>query len=616
MRDVATTPTEPEEQAPVIVPETVVIPDTGEEPTDAQPGGEVGATAIDRIVARARGLRPWALGLIAFALYLVASFFLWTVNYVTDFASRYGGDGGADARFYDWALSWTPWALSHGMNPLYTDRIFAPNHVDLTWLAFIPGPALVMWPVTRLFGPLVSLNLLLTLSPALAAWGAYLVCHRVTRAFWPSLAGGYLFGFSAFMVGHMHGHLNLVLIFPVPLAVYLVIRRIEGSLGWATFLVLMTLSLVGVFSVSTELFATATFFGILAFAVALVAARDRWKVVLRAGVLTSLAYVFATLILLPYLVVAIRSSPGETINRADLTTIDLLSPIVPRGPIRIGGHEPWDAGFTSHAIEDAGYIGVPLVILLVAFAVTDRKRRGTLALLSFVVLVYLFALGPVLHIWGRPHMELLPGKLLTNTPLLERSRLQRFPAYASLAIGVIAALWLARAPRRVAWARYGLVLCGAVFLLPRPLEIPGHHSPKVVEAFWTSPAMSSELNADENVFVIPVRTGDEMIDQAAAGFWFRMPQGYTGPLPAGSGGGGRLVHGLSLVRKDPYIPTANELATWLTSRDVTAVVVDDRARETFGPVLTSIGLTPTYEADGVSVWRSPSGIYAPPAPNP
>jgi hypothetical protein len=542
--------------------------------------------------------------------YLVASFFLWTVNYASDFGSRYGGDGGADARFYDWALSWTPWALSHGMNPLYSDRIFAPNHVDLTWLAFIPGPAIAMWPVTRVFGPLVSLNLLLTLSPALAAWGAYLVCHRITRAFWPSLAGGYLFGFSAFMVGHMHGHLNLVLIFPAPIAVYLVIRRIQGSLGWVTFLVLMTLSLVGLFSVSTELFATATLFGILAFAFALAVARDRWKIVLRAGLLTGLAYVFAMLILLPYLVVAVRSSPGETINRADLTTIDLLSPIVPRGPIRIAGNQPWDADFTSHSIEDAGYIGVPIVLLLVAFAVTDRKRRETWALLSFIVLVYLLALGPVLHIWGRPHIELLPGKLLTNTPL------QRFPAYASLAIAVIAALWLARAPRRWAWVRYGLVICGAVLLLPRPLEIPGHHSPRVVEAFWTSPAMSSELDANEIVFVIPIRTGDEMIDQAAAGFWFRMPQGYTGPLPAGSGGGGRLVHGLSLVRKFPFIPAATELATWLTSRQVTAVVVADRARETFGPVLTGVGLTPTFEGDGVSVWRSASGIYAAPVPNP
>src|SRR4029077_20100105 len=103
---------------------------------------------------------------------------------------------GQDARFFRWALGWVPWAIEHGRNPMFTDRVFAPDGVSLTWTAVIPGAAIVLWPVTRAFGCVVSYNGLMLLAPALAAWAAYLVCHRLTHAFWPSLLGGYLFGFS------------------------------------------------------------------------------------------------------------------------------------------------------------------------------------------------------------------------------------------------------------------------------------------------------------------------------------------------------------------------------------------------------------------------------------
>src|SRR4029077_8904297 len=127
----------------------------------------------------------------------------------------------------------------------------------------------VLWPVTRAFGSLVSYNVLMLLAPALAAWAAYLVCPRLTHAFWPSLLGGYLFGFSTYMVGQMDSHVNLVLIFPVPLVLYLVIRRLEGPIGIVAFLAWSFVTLLGLFSISTELFATTALFGAIAFVLAL-----------------------------------------------------------------------------------------------------------------------------------------------------------------------------------------------------------------------------------------------------------------------------------------------------------------------------------------------------------
>ena len=70
--------------------------------------------------------------------------------------------------------------------------------------------------MTLLFGPIVSYNLLMLASPVLAAFFAFLLCRYITRSFAASLVGGYLFGFSAYMLGQLLGHLHLVLIFPIP----------------------------------------------------------------------------------------------------------------------------------------------------------------------------------------------------------------------------------------------------------------------------------------------------------------------------------------------------------------------------------------------------------------
>src|SRR4249919_2488547 len=154
----------------------------------AEPGDETSAPGQD--AGERWRPRPALLGAAAFLLYLAASIVLWGIPVLAHFSTRYVQNGRADADFYRWALAWTPWALAHGQSPLSTQHVFAPTGIDMTWTALIPGPAIVMWPVTRLFGALATSYALKLLAPALAAWGAYLVCHRITKAFWPSLIGG------------------------------------------------------------------------------------------------------------------------------------------------------------------------------------------------------------------------------------------------------------------------------------------------------------------------------------------------------------------------------------------------------------------------------------------
>ena len=145
--------------------------------------------------------------------------FLFARPAASHFATSYVGRG-VDQPFFIWCLVWWPYALVHHLNPFVTRLIFAPAGLNLTWTTPIPLLSLLAWPLTRALGPVATYNLLCVICPALAAWTAFLLCRYLTAAFWSSLIGGYLFGFSAYVLGHvLGGHPDCFAVFLVPLIV-------------------------------------------------------------------------------------------------------------------------------------------------------------------------------------------------------------------------------------------------------------------------------------------------------------------------------------------------------------------------------------------------------------
>ena len=562
------------------------------------------------IADRAREARPAWKGLFAFLLYLGLTCLIWLPPIGGAITTRYVGDGWADARLYRWGLAWTPWALLHGHSPLFASNVFAPAGLNLTWVTFVPSLGIASYPLQLLFGSLVTLNVLMLLAPALAAWATYLVCHRVTQRFWPSVLGGLFLGFSSYIAGHMVDHLNLVMIFTAPVAVYLVVRKVEGSLGPVTFVSLLSLDLLFAFGVSTELFATTTFFGVIAFVIALCfAGRDIGRV-LRAGLFVAVSYAIVGLLLLPFLTDALHHEPTNVLRPVDKTSIDLGSWVVPREHTRIGGESYTDitSRFTASSQEDAGYVGIAAIVMIVGFAITEWKRRSTWALLAFLAVVAVLASGPVLHILGRPSIG-LPGELLTHVPLLQHATPQRFPAYAALGLGVVAAIWVARGRGRAAWIRWAVAGLAAVAILPAP-DASAFHAYGTTPAFFTNGEVQQQITQDEMVFSITERPASELQWLAASDFWYRIPQAYIGPIPVAYVGQ-PLYRGLAVNQLNPYIPTPADFAVWLQDRGVTAVLMDDDAAWKFEPLLTSVGLQRVHQGDGVSVWRpGPNGYVA------
>ena len=550
-------------------------------------------------------LRPSILALAAFLLYLLISFVLWVVPVGGHLATRHLGMGGNDVRLYVWAMKWTPHAIANGLDPFRTDAVFAPNGLDLTWVTTIPGPALVLWPITEVFGPLASVNVAMLMAPALAAWAGYLVCRRVTGAFWPSFAGGYLIGFSSYMVAQMWGHANLVLIFPAIVGVYLVVRRVEGSLGRASFVALMALAIIGLFSISTELVATASVFGAVALLGAFVFGGEARARILRAGLEAGAAYLVAAALLLPVLVPALQHAPHGSVRPPEKASVDLLSFVVPRISTMIGGERYQDVSndFTSNPAEDGAYLGVVLLAMLAAFAFTERRHRETWLLLGFAAFAGLLALGPELHVRGIGDTP-LPATILVHAPLLEHATPQRFSAYLWIPVGVIAAIWLSRAETGWSWPRWAVVVLGAITLLPS-VQAPPRGREVIAPRFFADGTFRRSLEPNEIIYPIPAMKGDEMLWQSLADFGFRMAQGYTGPPPE-EYSGQAMARGLALHHPAPFVPPVPLLERYLQDHDVTAVVTADVATEKFREVLVGAGWTPRRVED-VVVWRKASG---------
>lgn len=559
---------------------------------------------------RAEGLRPAWKGLGAFLLYLALALLIWLPPIGGRIASRYVGYGWTDARLYQWGLAWTPWAILHGHSPLFAYNVFAPAGIDVSWVTFVPSLGVLTYPLQLAAGSLVTLNVLMLLAPALAAWATYLVCHRLSRRFWPSVLGGLFLGFSTYVAGHMVDHLNLLMIFPAPLAVYLVIRRIEGSLGSVAFVGLLSLDLLFAFGVSTELFATTAVFGVIAFVIALIAARRDAGRVFRAGLLVALSYAIVGVLLIPFLHAAVRNEPTEALRPADETSIDLAAWVVPREYTWIGGdrYASITDRFSASAQEDAGYVGIAALVMVGGFAITERRRRGTWALIAFLLVVAALSSGPVLRVLGRSTIT-MPGELLARAPLLQHATPQRFPAYAALGLGVVAALWVARGTGRGAWLRWVVAGLAALMVIPAA-SASVFHANGEIPGFFTSGDVHDQIHDGELVFPITERAGTELDWMAASDFRFELPQAYVGPIPPAYQGEA-LSRGLAINQLNPYVPTPEDFAGWLDRTGTTAVLLDDDARWKFQPLLEATGLEQVHQGDGVSVWRAPAGGLEP-----
>jgi hypothetical protein len=390
------------------------------------------------------------------------------------------------------------------------------------------------------------------------------------------------------------------LVFPIALAVYLVVRRVEGTFGPVAFTVLIAVLLVAMYSITTEEFATMVVFGGLALLVAFViSSREVRGRLLRTAGLIVVAGGVAGIVLSPYLYDALRHVPPRTIRSATHGSADLLGFVVPRTSTWIGGHTMRNvsAHFTAGVVEDGSYLSIPLVIGLVVFAVMRRRDRATWILLSIAAAAVLLSLGPVLHVKGHQSVT-LPEDVLTHLPVVKNVAPVRFALYMWLAVAVAVAAWLAL-PGRLRWLRWAVVVLSAVLILP-DVASPPYHPPVRVPPFITDGLYRRYLSPGEIVLIVPYGKGGEMLWQADAEMYFRIPRGYIGPLPApyvNQPLARNLATGLPST-----IPAPFQLRTFLQLHQVDAIAVADPHPKAWDDLIRPIGGKSIHAGD-VDLYR-------------
>jgi hypothetical protein len=513
------------------------------------------------------------------------------------------GTGMPDPGTFMWFLKWWPYALFHGINPFVTHVVWAPTGFNLTWTTSAPGAALLAAPVTLLWGPVVGYNLLILMAPALAAWGAFLLCRHLTRRTWPSVVGGYVFGFSSYELAHLTAHLNLSMIFALPIAAYLVVRLVDGSMRPRRFAALMTATLLLEFSFSTEVFLTMALFGglVLLLAFALMPwVRPR---LLHAGGWIGIAYLCTAVLVSPYLIYALGHGFPRLFPKWPTTySTDLANLLVPTRTALFAahGHQTLAARFVGGLSEQGGYLGI-LFVAVVAFGVSRWRSQAGKLLMGAFLLAVVCSLGPVLHIGGHASIT-MPWALTGGIPLVQDALPARFMVYAWLAVAVILAMWLS-SPGRRSWIRWTVALLGVALMLPN-LASPLWRSQVKTPPFFAQGIYRQYLEPGENTLVIPFGSnGMSMLWQAQANMDFDMAGGYVACIIPPDALQWDIVYTFVTGKLIPNY--GEQLEAFIGGVDVRAIVVDPTSPGPWDRLFSILGISPV-SVGGVRLWRIPA----------
>jgi hypothetical protein len=521
-----------------------------------------------------------------------------------------GGNESSDPQIFIWGLAWYPYALTHGLDPLYTTLAFAPTGYNLAWSTTIPAPALALWPITLQFGPLVSFNLLCVLVPILSGYAAFALCRQVSKAPLPSIAGGLVYGFSTYQRIEAD-HLNLGLSFIPPLLVLLFLLRMEGRIVGLRFGFLLAACLSFQFLISPEIFATSILFGAAAIILSAWLGEGSFRARLRIPVRDSLAAIAAAIVVLsPYIYRFIPSPFGlSPIYNPAHCSSDLLGFLIPTeaslaGRLKVARLLGSRVGF---GCEPAAYMGLlPLIAIWSALKPRTSATANTFPIERYLALLtagtIVFSLGPIIHVSGTavaPSLW-LPALMI---PIVNNALPARFVLYAFLTLSVITTLWLSGA-RRHAATRW--ILAAAAFASVLPAAVPAANA---TLPFFNQRIYRQYLAAGDTVMFLPFGyNGQAMKWQAQSGFFFSVAGGYLSVIPH-EYAAWPIVG--AMLAEQPYIPGfGDQFKAFMAAHGVSAVVVPESEYTPYAKLCATLAVAPV-RAGGVIIFRPSPASLAP-----
>ena len=410
-----------------------------------------------RGTGRRRRVRGWR-SLLAGALgYLALSVGLWWQVWSTH-PSAVTTCGCGDTSLFTWFLAWPAFAIRHGMDPLYSTYLFHPTGVNLLSNTAEVGFGILLAPITWAFGPVATLNVALTLSPALSALAMYVLLRRWVSWAPAAFAGGLLYGFSPFVVVSLtDAHLMLGMAAVPPLLVLCLDELLARQRWrwWATGLAIGVLAFVQFFFGTELLVLTAIAAGIgVVLVVATAAVLHRDVVAARAAyaLKATAAAVVSSAVLLAWPAWFALAGPahlsgniwGSPLLSYGGTSVHWFVQPMPALP-RVLALSHQVGGYQAPSLSGQ-YLGVGLLaVQLVGLVVWHRDLR--LWLLAAVgVVCATFSFGLAFHHWTA-------WRLLVRLPLMENVIPSRFVLFTYLAAAAMLGIVVDHVARAAAGRR-------------------------------------------------------------------------------------------------------------------------------------------------------------------
>jgi hypothetical protein len=526
-------------------------------------------------------------GLGALGLYCLVSFLFFGLRPLVEPGLHYVGPHD-DPQAAIWTFAWWPHAILNGQNPFVTPDFWAPSGFNLAWSTSIPGLSLLFAPLTLVAGPVVSYDVAAVLMPALAAWTGFLLFRRLTGGGWPAFAGGYLFGFSSYMIAQESaGHLPLTAVFLIPLAALVVLDGVQGRLGARGVVVSLGPIVALQLLIATEVAVTMA----LAMCVSLALSFGLVRTT-RAGIRSLLrpllgAYLFAAVLTAPLLYYVFSDFHG-TINSPQAYVADLVNFAVPTSvSLAARGWTGW-LDLRGNSGENSAYLALPALVVAALYWRQNRRSAGARFLLAAFGIAAFLSLGPELRINGQG-ITPLPSAALVHLPVFDNILPVRLTDYAMLALAAIVALWAASRPPG-SLLRWVLPLLAMVALLP-DLSGTEWSTRYEIPPFFTSSAYLTCLDPGEIVLPLPISDrGEADLWQVASGFRFRLAGGRIVAQPPAF-----VMHPAPIAQvAEGVLPSPGEpdetsaIADYIRARDVESVIVDESEQDIWAPVLAPI----------------------------
>jgi hypothetical protein len=542
--------------------------------------------------------------------------------------------GGGDPAQQVWFLAWTAHAITHFNNPLLSNWANVPTGLNLAGNTSMPFAGLIGTPITLLFGPITTFNVLSSLAFFTSATATLFAARRWTTWLPAAFVAGLIFGFSPFMVAHGLGHLFLYFAPAIPLLLIVLDETLVRQRWnwWLTGSALGILILAEL-GISLELLTDSVILGVVAAGILAVARRNELRAkapyalkVLSLGILLALpisAWYFATFLFGPGHV----KGPIHSINALSHLSIDVASLVAPTSNEAITfGVNTWSdplihlvtkGAYVGVLAESSAYIGIPLLVLLFGGLIAFWRRPAIRFFGVMAGICLVISMGAHLRVANHDTGIPLPFSIFSRLPLLNNLIAIRWTLFLWLFIAIVTAVILDLVHDQVSAHHLGrpvlvgtsiVAILGIVALIPM---WPGNVR-QMMTPTWFSTSGPSTIPEGSTLLTFPIGANNyslPMMWQAEAGMRWKIPLGEGGKPTSHLGPAGQALMmcfndpTLSEPPKELLTPALAEMRIWQVDTIVVTAQSTNNDACALKVLTTLTGRPPTRESD-VFIWRN------------